>query len=154
MIPYADANFFTRLYFELHGHEDSERLVSNLQGHLLPITWLHEIEIRNALELSVFHFANSGQTPRITREMAMVAQAQFTEDVHSEAFCCRKTLKIGDVASEVNELTLRYTANKGYRTYDLIHVAQAKLLGCDTFWSFDRKANQLAAAEGLEVVSG
>ena len=44
---------------------------------------------------------------------------------------------------------LRHTAARGFRTCDLLHVAQALILGCDTFWSSDEKANTLAALEGL-----
>jgi predicted nucleic acid-binding protein len=32
-----------------------------------------------------------------------------------------------------------------------MHVASALLLGCDTFWSFDAKAAQLAGLEGLKL---
>ena len=41
------------------------------------------------------------------------------------------------------------TAARGFRTCDLLHVAQAHILGRDTFWGFDEKANALAALEGL-----
>ncbi|MFN0075350.1 MAG: hypothetical protein ACKVY0_02635 [Prosthecobacter sp.] len=49
------------------------------------------------------------------------------------------------------ELALRHTAKHGFRTYDLLHVVSAQLLGCDTFWSFDLKARDLAVLEGLRV---
>ena len=42
------------------------------------------------------------------------------------------------------KLVLRQTAARGFRTCDLLHVAQALIPGCDTFWSFDEKANALA----------
>jgi predicted nucleic acid-binding protein len=47
------------------------------------------------------------------------------------------------------ELSLRHSAKKGFRTYDILHVAAALCLGCDTFWSFDRKSRDLARLEGL-----
>jgi hypothetical protein len=47
---------------------------------------------------------------------------------------------------------LRHTAKHGFRTYDLLHVSSALLLKCDTFWSFDPKANRLAGLEGLETL--
>ena len=34
---------------------------------------------------------------------------------------------------------------------DILHVASALLLGCDTFWSFDVKALKLAKLEGLKT---
>jgi len=39
----------------------------------------------------------------------------------------------------------------GFRTYDLLQVASALLLGCDTFWSFDGRARKLAKLEGMKV---
>jgi predicted nucleic acid-binding protein len=54
--------------------------------------------------------------------------------------------------STFENLSLRHTARHGFRVYDLIHVASALLLGCDTFWSFDAKASRLAALEGLKTI--
>ncbi len=48
-----------------------------------------------------------------------------------------------------DRLSYRHTAKHGFRTYDILHVASALLLGCDTFWSFDVKALKLAKLEGL-----
>ena len=53
--------------------------------------------------------------------------------------------------AQFEELALRQTAQHGFRTYDLLHVASALILFCDTFWSFDPKASRLAAKEGLRV---
>ena len=49
-----------------------------------------------------------------------------------------------DLERQFEELSFRHTARHGFRTYDLIHVASALLLGCDTFWTFDMKAARLA----------
>lgn len=57
-----------------------------------------------------------------------------------------------DLEGQFEELSLRHTAKHGFRTYDLLHVSSALVLGCDTFWSFDPKASRLAALEGLETV--
>src|SRR5688572_23997575 len=53
--------------------------------------------------------------------------------------------------TQFEELALRHTAKHGFRTYDLIHVASALVLRCDTFWSFDPKASKLASLEGLRL---
>lgn len=44
---------------------------------------------------------------------------------------------------------MRMPQSHGFRTYDIIHVATALALGCDTFWSFDQKARKLANLQGL-----
>lgn len=56
-----------------------------------------------------------------------------------------------ELEAQFEELALRHTAEHGFRTYDLLHVASALLLRCDTFWSFDPKASRLARLEGLEI---
>jgi predicted nucleic acid-binding protein len=49
------------------------------------------------------------------------------------------------------ETVARHTAKHGLRTYDILNVVSARLLGCDHFFSFDKKANKLAKIEGLKV---
>jgi predicted nucleic acid-binding protein len=49
------------------------------------------------------------------------------------------------------DLVHRHTAKHSFRTNDVLHVASALILGCDTFWSFDSKARKLAELEGLMV---
>jgi len=48
-------------------------------------------------------------------------------------------------------LSRRHTAGHGNRTDDILHSASALELGCDEFWTFDRRAAKLAEREGLTV---
>jgi predicted nucleic acid-binding protein len=48
-------------------------------------------------------------------------------------------------------LAYRHTATGEFRTYDLLHVAAALVLGCDSFWSFDARACRLAKLAGLKT---
>jgi predicted nucleic acid-binding protein len=50
------------------------------------------------------------------------------------------------------EISLRYTAKHGFRTYDILHVASALLLKSRSFWSFDKRACKLAKLEGLKLI--
>ena len=59
----------------------------------------------------------------------------------------------GALEERFEELAARHTGRRGFRTYDLLHVASTQLLDCDTFWSFDQKANALASLEGLKVLN-
>lgn len=60
-------------------------------------------------------------------------------------------LALEKLERQFEELALRHTAKHGFRTYDLLHVASALALECDTFWSFDPKASKLAQLEGLST---
>lgn len=153
MRPYADTNFFSRLY--LHGSEADEiqRLLSAAQSAgatRLPITWLHRIETINAFQLYVFAGKQSGRA-RVTREQAAAAHATFQTDVKEGMFLWNAQIELNDLEGRFEELALRHSATHGFRTYDLLHVASALLLDCDTFWSFDPKAERLATLEGLKL---
>jgi len=60
-------------------------------------------------------------------------------------------IPVSELEQQFEELSLRHTARRGFRTYDLLHVASALALKCGMFWSFDPKASKLAALEGLKV---
>jgi predicted nucleic acid-binding protein len=151
MKPYADSNFFTRVYLRLEsGTSEANALLKlvALGNIFLPITRLHRLEVLNAFEMTAFQSAKQGQH-RITRESAAIAQATFRDDCREQSFLRLCTPAEAAVDRQYEELALRHTAARGFRTYDLLHVAQALTLGCDTFWSFDEKANALAVGEGL-----
>jgi predicted nucleic acid-binding protein len=117
----------------------------------LPVSWLHRLELCNALQLHVFQGGSSGRK-RVTAEQAAAALAVFRDNLERRVLVRTVALAIGDLERQFEELSLRHTAKYGFRTYDLLHVSSALLLGCDSFWSFDPKATRLAELEGLEVL--
>jgi len=153
MIPYADTNFLTRVYLRLNDTEEALRLVDGMEregSRPLPITWLHRLELINALQLHVFCARSPGQF-FISPEQAALAHANFRDDLTKESFIRNAVVAIGELERQFEELSLRHTARHGFRTYDLLHVASALALKCDAFWSFDPKASKLAALEGLKT---
>jgi predicted nucleic acid-binding protein len=116
----------------------------------LPVTWLHRLELINALQLYVFAGTAAGQI-RVTPEQAASAHATFRADLGEAAFLRPVQIDVLELAARFEELALRHTAKHNFRTYDLIHVTSALILNCDQFWSFDPKACKLAALEGLRV---
>jgi predicted nucleic acid-binding protein len=87
----------------------------------------------------------------VTPQQAAIAQATFRKDLVQESFLRNTVVPTGDLERQFEELALRHTARHGFRTYDLLHVASALLLKCDTFWSFDPKASKLARLEGMKT---
>jgi predicted nucleic acid-binding protein len=87
----------------------------------------------------------------MTPEKAALAAAQFDEDLAAGHGLESTPLPTHDLIRQARALAQRHTAKHGFRAYDLAHVAAALLLGCDEFWSFDAKAGQLAALEGLAL---
>jgi hypothetical protein len=154
MKPYADTNFLTRCYLltdDLPVPNTQLELLA-VNGATLPITWLHRFKVTNAFEQHVFAWRTLGQT-RITPEIAAAAHARFQTDCSQAASLLRPSiLDLLKLEQQFQELSLRHTARHGFRTYDVLHVSSALGLNCDTFWSFDPKANKLAALEGLEIL--
>jgi predicted nucleic acid-binding protein len=154
MKPYADTNFFTRYYLQLAESPRVAALAEEAErrgASSLPVTWLHRIELCNALQLHVFQGRIRGHQ-RVTREQAAAALAVDRDELSRQVLLRQAALANADLERQFEELSLRHTAEHGFRTYDLLHVSAALLLNCDTFWSFDPKANKLAALEGLKIV--
>ena len=151
MIPYADTNFLVRLFLDLPDSDEVLALADREArgGMALPVSWLHRLEVCNALQCYVFQ--RDPTRRRVTSEQAAVAWADFLEETRVPGRLRPKTISPTDLERQFEELSFRHTARHGFRTYDLIHVASALLLGCDTFWTFDMKAARLAALEGLKT---
>ena len=153
MKAYADTNFLLRLFLV---YEDSDRAIALLDGlgskmGACPVTWLQNIEYTNSVHLLVFQ-SRAGALPRVTPELAAIAQNDFTEALARGSSLREAVLNHRELTAGCRSLSERHTSSHGLRTYDVVHVASALLLQCDTFWSFDAKASKLAKLEGLKVL--
>ena len=151
MRAYADTNFFTNLFLKLSHHEEARALYDRRGAQpeeLIPITPLLEMEFLNALERYVFESRKGGQW-RVNPEGAMVAAALFEDAIQARADFEQRPLGLPAIKGLFERIVHRHTATYGFRTYDILHVASALALGCDTFWTFDAKARKLAKLEGL-----
>ena len=117
----------------------------------LPATWLIQLELTNALQRLVFEARQGTQQLRATPEAVMIAEAEFLKEIEAGDFAAERPLDLAELEPVFDLLAHRHTAKHGFRTYDILHVASAILLGCDTFWSFDTKALKLAKLEGLQT---
>ena len=153
MKPYADTNFFTRVYLDLPESDEADRLLAAARSGdspPVPVTWLHRMELVNAFEFSVW-LGKQGGHPVVSPQQAAVALATFQEDLAARTFLRLARPDPSAIESAFEETALRHTARHGFRTYDILHVVSARLLDCDQFFSFDPRARRLAALEGLKV---
>jgi predicted nucleic acid-binding protein len=55
------------------------------------------------------------------------------------------------IIEEARRLSDRYTLAGGHRSFDILHVATARIVKATTFLSFDANQRKLAGAVGLTV---
>jgi len=147
---YADTNFYTNVLVDLSDSIEARRLLPQAPS-ILPITRLLRLEIANALQQCLYLARHGAQVIRITPEYVAAVRAQFADQVSMGTRFRNRQLDEGAVERVFLELCDRHTAKEGFRTYDILHVSSALVLGCDTFWSFDAKAKKLASLEGMKV---
>ncbi|MBL9179218.1 MAG: type II toxin-antitoxin system VapC family toxin [Verrucomicrobiaceae bacterium] len=147
---YADTNFYTNLLMEL-SHSSEAELLTRSNVSILPVTWLLRLEVVNAIQQCVFMRRHGVQDLRLAPEHATVLESHFLSEVDSGIRYRRYPVDESSVEHLFMELSHRHTAKEGFRTYDILHVSSALVLGCDMFWSFDAKAKKLAKLEGLKV---
>ncbi len=141
MIAYADTGFLVSLYGEDAHSAAATSLVQAKPGFLL--TPFGEAEFVNAAELRVFR-------KQWTRREARAVLEQFFSHQGSGVF------QVEPLPAEFWPMTLslsrRHAAQIGVRTLHILHVAAAKLLKPDVFFSFDERQRKLARAEHLQVL--
>jgi hypothetical protein len=82
------------------------------------------MEVCYALQLHVFQGRQPGHK-RVTPEQAAAALAIFRDELSHQVLLRPAALATLDLERQSEELSLRHTANHGFRTYDLLHVSSA-----------------------------
>jgi len=109
----------------------------------LPITWLHQLEFRNALRLRVFR-REITQTQRDASINAMLEDSAAGVLAHVQP-------PLDDLVLETERLSTMHSETLGTRSLDILHVASALVLGASSFLTFDQRQCALAKAAGLHV---
>lgn len=151
---YADTNFLVALYCRGPNEDEALRLHAEAvrrREPAYPVTMLCRLEFVNALQQSI-HFTRQGLPGiRITPEHALAVEATFFTELSSGNMLTGVAISERRLEQQFQDICHRHTAREGFRTYDILHVSSALVLGCEAFWSFDQKACKLARLEGLFV---
>ena len=153
MKTYVDANLLIRLYLDFDGSSRARDLLTSRKVRRfwpLPVPPLLLFEVSNGLQRMVFE-SHEGGSWSVTQDAAAAAWYEFTHHLDQGTFLQRSPITLHELEKDVESLTMRYTAQYGFRTYDVIHVAAAQTLGCARFLTFDRKAERLAKLVGLKT---
>lgn len=144
MTAYADTGFLCSLYApDAH----TRRAVARMKRQVLPlpVIWLHQLELRNALRLRVFR-GEIAPTQRDASINAMLTDLASGVLAHAPP-------PLADLTIEAERLSVLHSETLGTRTLDILHVAAALVLGRSEFLTFDRRQHALATAAGLRAPS-
>ena len=136
MKVFADTNFLISLYFK-RGGDAAQKALKNHSLAEGPV-WISRfvvLETINAIERIVFE-SDSGGPFRVTAQIAAVVQSTFSDDLADEVLIREMPVPATDLRSQYTELVLRHTAKHGFRTYDVLHISSALVLGCDGVLEF------------------
>lgn len=136
----ADTSYLFSIY---NNNEHSPKALRRLRrlGRPITISVLNEYELGCALRLSEF----AGEIGQGRAENYL---AQFDADVREGRLELRK-VDLDAVFAKAKALANKHVMAMGSRSYDMLHVASALVIGATTFVTFDRVQQKLALAEGL-----
>lgn len=109
----------------------------------LPVTWLHQLEFRNALRLRVFR-KEITPAQRDASLNALLADLASGVLVHALP-------PLAELTTEAERLSAMNSETLGTRSIDILHVAAALVLGLPELLTFDHRQQALAMAAGLHV---
>jgi len=144
MKAHADTGFLCALYPADTLTDKAERIMQK-QTTPLAYTWLHQLELRNALRLRVLRNEISAVQRNASLNLLLADLAGGILE-HSSP-------NLSETMVEAERLSTAYSEKLGTRSMDIMHVAAAVVLGVSKFLSFDKRQVSLAKAAGLKVKS-
>jgi len=142
MRAYADTGFLCSLYAP-DAHTVAAAVRMKRQALPLPVTWLHQLEFRNALRLRVFR-REITQAQRDASLNTMLTDLASGVLVHADP-------PLMDLTFEAERLSVLHSETLGTRSLDILHVAAALILGLPEFLTIDRRQHAMALASGLRA---
>ena len=142
MVVFADTSFL----FAVYGNDAHTPVALN---------WLRETGQRVCIsELADFELCNALRFAQFAGQMASGDAARFLAQYESDRAAGRLRLEIcnlADIVREAKRLSGMYTAEKGHRAFDILHVATAISRRAERFLTFDANQKKLAETEAIHV---
>jgi predicted nucleic acid-binding protein len=140
-VLYLDTSALLKLYLKERGSAETQLLVAG-QRHPLPVWEIQQMEFVNALRSKVFW---KDLSPAEADRQIDLFKARRRRGLYYHPEIDRLEL------AETFERLSRETMHNGGRTFDVLHVACALVLGARQFVTFDTKQSLVARGAGLEV---
>jgi predicted nucleic acid-binding protein len=147
-MTYPDTSFLCALYVAQNSSVKALQWIGR-QATALAGSSLLFYEFRQSVQFQVFrHMKDEHQGyPAAT---ARTAIATLQANIASGLFQM-PPVDWSDVHRVAERLAFQYTAKRGHRSFDVLHVATALHLGATELLTFDANQKKLAQAEGLKV---
>ncbi len=152
MRAYADTSFLVKLVAREPGSEQAASEFRRLGFPPLFFLPLHALEVANAIRQRAFHLrrtSESGQRAAIARERD--AALSRVERWLKRGWLVDAAADFDAALMRAMTLSATHTERLGCRGFDLLHVALALELDCETFLTSDRIQGALARSGGLSV---
>jgi len=136
----ADTSFL----FSLYGNDTrtaSAKAWVRRKNQPITITTLSRYELGNALRFAAFRKV-------ISPTDALASLAALEADLQA-SYLQIAPCDFPAIIEEARRLSDRYTLTGGHRSFDILHVATARVVKATTFLSFDANQRKLAGAVGL-----
>jgi predicted nucleic acid-binding protein len=145
---YPDTSFLCAFYLKQSNSPAAAAHAATMKEPL-HITELLRYEFRQSLRFQVWRRAAN---PRegVLQADADAALNQLEADLGG-GVAVLAPCDLLEVLRLADDLSKRHTVKEGYRSFDILHVATAQLLGAKQFLTFDEKQRKLAGAAGLAV---
>lgn len=141
---YIDSSILVKLYYpEPESKVFAEWITKQKQPILF--TQFHELEIVNAFALKVFRNEISEEKFQELRDVLDKDKAAGVLDL--------VTPEWSDILLESIKISKRSSSVIGTRSLDIIHVATAEILNCDTFLTNDKRQLDAALKINLKTIS-
>jgi predicted nucleic acid-binding protein len=148
MIAYPDTSFLCALY---RRQDNSAAAAAHFKAmpEALHVSSLLLFEFRQSLRFQVWLHAQNPLKgfPQADCNQAL---ADLQSDLDSGVTVIVPA-DWSDVHHIAERLSARYTEARGYRAFDLLHIATALHLAARIFLSFDSRQRKAATSEGLKV---
>jgi predicted nucleic acid-binding protein len=138
----TDTSFLFSL-FGSDGHTAGAQAWARQAKQPIAVTALIRYEFANAIRFAAFRKA-------ISRSDARNSLAAFEADL-KHGILQLTPCELAAMVSEAERLSELHTLTGGHRSFDILHIATARVLKATTFLTFDIKQRKLASAVRLSV---
>ena len=146
---FPDTSFLCSIYRTQEHSAQADACMARRTGPI-PVSSLLLLEFRQSLRLQVRLHTNDrkrgfpkAEATKMLRDLQLDLRTGILEMVEVDWAA---------VHQMAEELSGKYTEDRGHRLADILHVATALHLGAEQFLTFDANQKKLATVEGMRVV--